>query len=64
MSEVRSWSAPERQMSWRPTAAGTDQLNSLLFIRSKTALYLVMTDKSAFSTASVPTIPSSLLSRF
>ena len=28
MSEVRSWSAPARQMSGRPTVAGTDQLNS------------------------------------
>ena len=65
MSEVRS-SAPARQLSGRPTVAGTDQLNSLIFIRSKTLcyLYLVMTDQSASSTASVPTLPSSLLSRF
>ena len=61
MSEVRSWSA---QMSGRPTVAGTDKLNSLIFIRSKTPPYLVMTDQSASSTASVPTLPSSLLSRF
>ena len=53
MSEVRSWSAPA------PRVAGTDKLNSLIFIMSKTPLYLVMTD-----TASVPTLPSSLLSRF
>ena len=64
MSEVRSWSVPARQLSGGPTAAGTDQLNSLIFIRSKTPLYLVMTDRSASSTASVPTLPSSLLLRF
>ena len=59
MSEVRSWSAPARQLSGRPTVAGTDQLNSLIFIKSK-----VMIDQSAYITASVPTLPSSLLSRF
>ena len=64
MSEVRSWSVPARQLSRRPTVAGTDQLNSLIFIRSKTPLYLVTADQSASSTASVPTLPSSLLSRF
>ena len=76
MSEVRSWSAPMQQMSRRPTVAGTDQLNSLIFIKSKTKLntlifirsktppYLVTNDKSASSAASVPTLPSSLLSRF
>ena len=64
MSEVRSWSAPARQISGRPTVAGTDKLNSLIFTRSKTPLYLVMTDQSASITASVPTLPSSLLSRF
>ena len=40
MSEVRSRSAPARQMSGLPTAAGTDTLNSLIFIRSKTPLRL------------------------
>ena len=56
MSEERSWSVPAWQLSgWqlsrRPTVAGTDKLNSLVFIRSKTAPYLVMTDQSASSTA-------------
>ena len=64
MSEVRSWSAPAQQMSGWPTLAGTDKLNSLIFIKSKIPLYLVMTDQSASSTASMPTLPSSLLSRF
>ena len=45
-----------RQMSGQPTVAGTDKHNSLIFIRSKTPLYLVMTDQSASSTASVPII--------
>ena len=57
MSEVRSWSVPAQQLSGRPTVAGTNKLNSLIFIRSKTPLYLVMTDQSA-------SITSSLLSRF
>ena len=52
MSEVRSWS------EWGPTVTGIDKLKSLIFIRSKTPLYLVMTDQSASSTA------SSLLSGF
>ena len=52
------------KLSGRPTVAGTDKLNSLIFIRSKTPLYLVMIDQSAYITASVPTFPSSLLSRF
>ena len=60
MSEVRSWSAPARQLIGRPTVAGTDKLNSLIFIKSNTPLYLVMTDQSASRTASVPTLPSSL----
>ena len=64
MSEVRSWSAPAWQLSGWPIVAGTDELNSLIFIKSKIALYLVMTDQSASSTASTPTLPSSLLSRF
>ena len=64
MSEVRSWSAPVWQLSGRPIVAGTDELNSLIFIKSKIPLYLVMTDQSASSTASMPTLPSSLLSRF
>ena len=64
MSEVRSWSAPARQLSGRPKVAGTDELNWSIFIRSKTPLYLVMTDQCASSTAIVPTLPSSLLSRF
>ena len=64
MSEVRSWSAPAQQLSGRPTVAVTDELNSLIFIKSKTPLYLVMTDQSASSTASMPSLPSSLLSRF
>ena len=64
MSEVRSWSAPVWQLSGRPIVAGTDELNSLIFIKSKIPLYLVMTDQSASSTASTPTLPSSLLSRF
>ena len=64
MSEVSSWSVPVRQMSGRPTVAVTDKLNSLIFIRSKTPLYLVTTDQSASSTGSMPTLPSSLLSRF
>ena len=56
MSEVRSWSAPAWQLngwqlSLRPTVAGTDKLNSLIFIRSKTPPYLVMTDQSESSTA-------------
>ena len=62
--EVRSWSEPARQLSRRPAVAGTDRLNSLIFIRSKTPLYLVITDQSASSTDSVPTLPSSLLSGF
>ena len=45
-----------QQMSRQPTVAGTDKHNSLIFIRSKTPLYLVMTDQSASSTASVPII--------
>ena len=40
MSEVRSRSAPARQMSGLPTAAGTDTRNSLIFIKSKTRLRL------------------------
>ena len=64
MSEMRSWSVPALQMSRWPTAAVTDKLNSLIFIRSKTPLYLVTTDQSAPSTDSMPTLPSSLLSRF
>ena len=63
-SEMRSCSAPARQMSGRPTVAGTDKFNSLIFIKSKTPLYWVITDQSASSTASVPTLPSSLFSRF
>ena len=55
---------PIRQMSGQPTVAITDKLNLLIFIRSKTPVYLVMTDQSAPSTASVPTLPSSLFSRF
>ena len=51
MSEVRSWSAPARQLSGWPTVAGTNKLNSLIFIRSENPLYLVMTDQSASSTA-------------
>ena len=51
MSEVRSWSAPAQQLSGQPTVDVTDKLNSLISIRSKTPLYLVMTDQSA-STAS------------
>jgi len=64
MSEVRSWSAPARLLSGRPIVAGTDERNWSIFIRSKTPLYLVMTDQCASSTAIVPTLPSSLLSRF
>ena len=56
MSEVRSWSVPVQQLSGWPTAAGTGKLNSLIFIRSKTPLYLVMTDQSASITARVPII--------
>ena len=62
MSEVRSW--PARQISGWPTVAVTDKLNTLIFIRSKTPLYLITTDQSAPSTDSVPTLLSSLLSRF
>ena len=51
-------------MSRQPTVAVTDQLISSIFIRSKTPLYLVMTDQSASSTDSVLTLPSSPLSRF
>ena len=51
-------------MNGWPTVAVTDKLNSSIFIRSKTPPYLVMTDQSASSTDSVPTLPSSLLSRF
>ena len=51
MSEVRSWSTPAWQLSRRPTVAGTNKLNSLIFIRSRNPLYLVMTDQSASSTA-------------
>ena len=47
-----------RQMNGQPTVAGTDKHNSLIFIRSKTPLYLVMTDQSASSTASMPIIPA------
>ena len=64
MSEVRSWSAPTQEMNRQPTVAVTDKLNSLIFIRSKTPLYLITTDQSAPSTDSVPTLLSSLLSRF
>ena len=35
ISEVRSWSAPARQISRWPTVAVTGKLNSLIFIRSK-----------------------------
>ena len=38
MSEVRSWSAPARQLIGRPTVAGTDQLNSLIFDKVKDPL--------------------------
>jgi len=60
-SEVRSLSVPARQLRGLPTAAVTDNFNSLIFIRSKTPPYLVMTDQCASSTASVPTLPSSQL---
>ena len=64
MSEVRSWSVPTQQMSGQPTVATTDKLNPLILIRSKTPVHLVMTDQSAPSTVSVPTLPSSQFSRF
>ena len=51
-------------MSGQPTVAVTDKLNSSIFIRSKIPPHLVMTDQFASSTDSVPTFPSSLLSRF
>ena len=56
MSEVRSWSAPTQEMNRQPTVAVTDKLNSWIFVRSKTPLYLVRTDPSASSTDSVPII--------
>ena len=55
---------PSRQLSGRLKVAGTDRDNSLIFIRSKNLPYLVMTDQSASSTTSVPTLPSPLSSRF
>ena len=64
VSEVRSWYVPSRQLSRRLKVAGTDRDNSLIFIRSKNLPYLVMTDQSASSTTSVPTLPSPLSSRF
>ncbi len=63
----QKWEVGQRpcgRLSGRPIVAGTDELNSLIFIKSKIPLYLVMTDQSASSTASMPTLPSSLLSRF
>ena len=39
MSKVRSWSAPARQLSRRPTVAGTDKLSSLIFIRSDPCVF-------------------------
>ena len=48
----------------RPTVAVADKLNSSIFIRSKTPVYLVTTAQCASSTDSVPTPPASLLSRF
>ena len=55
----QKWEVGQRpcgRLSGRPIVAGTDELNSLIFIKSKIPLYLVMTDQSASSTASMPTL--------